>query len=186
VKKLVVALAFVAALTAVVLAPLPVDDSTRIVTTATIEQPIAQVYEYVTTPGKWPQWHPSSVAVSGAADHSLALGERATEDFVVAGRRGRAVWTVTGREAPNRWTIEADVDGRQAGTITYSLAREGAGTRFERELTYRSPNLLFGLLNRAYIRAQVEAESAAALRRLKQVLEDGPRAERARAARPRA
>lgn len=178
-KKLVIALAIVAALAGVMLAPLPFDDSTHIVTTTTIEQPIAQVYEYVTTPRNWPQWHPSSVAVSGAADHSLALGERATEDFVVAGRRGRAVWTVIAREAPSRWRIEADVDGRKAGVITYMLTQEGAGTRFVRELAYRSPNLLFALLNRAHIRGEIEAESAEALRRLKQVLEGGLRAARA-------
>jgi hypothetical protein len=45
-----------------------------------------------------------------------------------------------------------------------------------RELAYSSPNLLFALLNSLSVRAQVEAESVEALRRLKQAIEAGPRA----------
>jgi hypothetical protein len=37
--------------------------------------------------------------VSGAIDHSLKVGEQVTEDFRVAGRRGRARWTVIERAA---------------------------------------------------------------------------------------
>ncbi len=176
-RRFVIGLAILAALAGALLAPLPADDWTRIVTAITIRQPVAQVYDYVTTPGHWPQWHPSSLAVSGAVDHSLLVGERATEDFLVAGRRGRAVWTVIAREAPARWEIEGEVDGRKASVITYTLAQAGAGTRFQRELAYRSPNLLFALLNRLQIRARIEAESSLALERLKQVLEGGQAAD---------
>ena len=79
------------------------------------------------------------------------------------------------REAPSRWRIEVDMEGCKAGVITYMLTREGMGSRFVRELVYRSPNLFFPLLNRVSIRAQVEAESAKSLRRLKQVIEATPR-----------
>jgi uncharacterized protein YndB with AHSA1/START domain len=175
-RKLAVVLVVVALAAGALFVPLPFDHETRIVTTTAIDRPVAQVYEYVTTPGNWPKWHPSSLAVSGATDHSLAVGEAVTEEFVVAGRRGRARWTVTGREAPSRWRIEAEVDGRRAGVITYTVAPEGAGSRFVRELVYRSPNPFFALLNSLSIRAQVEAESAEALRRLKQAIEAGPRA----------
>lgn len=64
------------------------------------------VFAFFTTPDSWPRWHPSSLAVSGATDHPLQVGEQVSEDFRVAGRRGRAVWTVTERSAPLRWKIE--------------------------------------------------------------------------------
>ena len=65
---------------------------TRLYTTIQIQAPTERVFDYVTTPGNWPVWHPSSLGVSGATDHSLEPGERVTEGFLVAGRRGRVVW----------------------------------------------------------------------------------------------
>jgi uncharacterized protein YndB with AHSA1/START domain len=152
-------------------APLPLKDLTRIETTVLIRRSAPEVFEYVTTPANWPRWHPSSIAVSGATDHSLRVGEQATEDFLVAGRRGQARWSVTAREAPFKWSIEGSIQGRRAGVVTYTLTPRPQGTLFEREFTYGSPNLLFSLLNRLQIRRRVDAESREALRRLKQVLE---------------
>ncbi len=145
---------------------------TRIYTTIHIPQPIERVFDYVTTPGNWPSWHPSSLSVSGATDHSLLPGERVTEDFLVAGRRGQVVWTVREREAPRRWVIEGQIVGRRnSGTITYALTPQADGALFEREFVYTMPNLFWALLDRLFIRRRVEAESAEALRRLKAALE---------------
>ncbi|MCZ7574518.1 MAG: SRPBCC family protein [Ardenticatenaceae bacterium] len=103
---------------------------TRIVTSALIHKPIEQVFDYVTTPGNWPQWHPSSLAVSGAAQHSLEPGEQVTEEFRVAGRRGRVVWTAREREAPRRWVIDGQIEGRRGGgTITYMSSFKTSWTR---------------------------------------------------------
>ncbi len=64
---------------------------TRIYTTIRVEEPPERLFEYVTTPGNWPAWHPSSLGVSGATDHSLEPGETVTEEYTVAGRRGRVI-----------------------------------------------------------------------------------------------
>ena len=146
---------------------------THIYTISHINRPVEQVYEYVTTPGNWPQWHPSSLGVEGDTDHSLTIGESCTEAFDVAGRKGHVVWIVTDREVPRRWVISGTIVGRSdGGIITYTLTPQNGGTRFEREFVYPSPNLLFRLLNWLIIRRRVTAESEEALRRLKQVLED--------------
>jgi uncharacterized protein YndB with AHSA1/START domain len=150
---------------------LPIEDDTTIVNTIVIERPPGAVFTYVTTPGNWPKWHPASKAVSGATDHSLAVGEKVTEDFVVAGRAGRVVWTVVKREPPREWIIEGDVDGRKAGVVTYELAAAPEGTRFRRALTYPSRSLLFALLNRISIRSRIEQESDQAVRNLKRAVE---------------
>lgn len=145
---------------------------TRVATTTFIGRPIEQVFDYVTTPGNWPRWHPSSLGVSGATDHSLEVGEQVTEEFLVAGRRGRAVWTVREREAPYRWVIEGRIEGsKSGGTISYRLTPERDGTTFEREFVYTVRAPLGALLDRLVVRRRVEAESDEALRRLKQVLE---------------
>jgi hypothetical protein len=174
VKRWIVALLVVAAIVGLALAPLPIDDTTRIHTSVSIGRDPDVVFAYVTTPANWPKWHPSSLAVSGTTDHPLDLGEQVTEDFLVAGRRGRVVWTVVEREAPERWVIAGEVGGRPAGAVTYILETAGAGTRFDRELVYGSPTLLFAVLNRLGIWAKVERESTEAVRRLKAVLEAGP------------
>jgi hypothetical protein len=93
---------------------------TRIYTTAQIHTPADRVFDYVTTPGNWPVWHPSSLGVGGATDHSLEPDEQVTEEFQVAGRRGRVVWTVRERVAPRRWVIDGRVEGGGGGTITYT------------------------------------------------------------------
>ena len=169
-RTIVVALALVAA-GAAALFWLPIEDSTTIDNAIVIERPPGAVFTYVTTPGNWPKWHPASMAVSGVTDHSLAAGEKVTEDFVVAGHAGRVVWTVVKRDPPRQWVIEGDVDGRKAGVITYSLTPVAEGTRFERTFVYPSPNLLFAIINRISIRSKVEQESDRAVRNLKRVLE---------------
>jgi uncharacterized protein YndB with AHSA1/START domain len=171
-RTLVIAVPLIVALGAALWFAPPLQPDTRIVNEVVIAQPPQRVYDYVTTPGNWPRWHPSSLAVHGATDHSLALGESVVEDFIVAGRRGTVTWTVVAREAPVRWSIEGkNIDSRGGGTVTYTLSPEGAGTRFERVLTYHMPNLLAGIADNFGVRTRVAAESAEAVRRLKAALE---------------
>lgn len=143
----------------------------RIYTTTRIQIPIEEAFEYVTTPGNWPVWHPSSLGVSGATDHSLERGEKVTEEYRVAGRRGRVVWTVRERVAPRRWVIDGRTENGDSGTIVYTFTPHDNGTTFEREFVYAMPNLLLALLDKLVLRRRIEAESAEALRRLRGVLE---------------
>lgn len=161
----------VVAMAVLLMAPLPWQATTRIHSVVTIDRAPADVFAYVSTPANWPAWHPSSLAVRGATDHPLQMGEQVTESFRVAGREGTVIWTVTGRQPPSFWRIDGVIDSRQAGTVTYTLTPAGPGTRFERDFTYRAPTLLFSLLNWAALRGQIDAESAEAVQRLKARLE---------------
>ena len=144
---------------------------TRIFATTYIARPVEEVYNYVTTPGNWPSWHPSSIAVTGDADHPQEIGEQCTEEFMVAGRHGKAVWTVTDREYPSRWVISGVIEGsRSGGVVSYTLHSEENGTRFERTFTYPRPSLLFAILDILLIRRRVQAESNLAVQQLKDVL----------------
>jgi uncharacterized protein YndB with AHSA1/START domain len=144
---------------------------TIIVTREVIRRPIAEVFDYVTTPAHWLVWHPSSLGLRGATDHSLRIGEEVTEDFKVAGRRGSVTWKVIAREAPERWAIQGIVAGGGSGTITYTLTVVADGTAFCREFAYAMPSRLTELLDRLFVRRRIEKESVEAVRRLKQALE---------------
>jgi uncharacterized protein YndB with AHSA1/START domain len=143
----------------------------HIITRATIARSPEEVFAYITTPAHWPEWHPSSLAVAGATDHSLRVGEEVTEAIQVAGWRSKAHWTVREREEPRRWVIFGTVVGGGTGTITYMLTPQASGTLFEREFAYEMSNPLLERLDRLVFRRRIESESTNALRRLKQRLE---------------
>ena len=144
---------------------------TTIITQATIRRPVIEVFDYVTTPAHWLVWHPSSLGLHGATDHSLKVGEEVTEEFRVAGRKGSVTWKVVERDAPNRWAIAGIVAAGGKGTITYTLNVSAGGTAFRREFDYVMPTWFAALLDRLFIRRRIEAESAMAVTRLKQALE---------------
>ena len=146
---------------------------TRIFNSIRIHRPIEQVFDFITTPGNWPQWHPASVSVGGNAEHSLLPGEEITENISVAGHHGQVTWLVRERSAPHRWVINGTGKDGGHATITYTLTQNSDGTGFERELVYTMPNALLAILDWLTIRSRMKADSAKALQRLKQLLESG-------------
>lgn len=146
---------------------------TRICNHIQIRRPIEQVFDFVTTPGNWPRWHPASVSIGGNADHSLLPGEEVTENISVAGRRGEVTWLVRERREPHRWVIDGSGKDSGRATITYTLSARPNGTHFERELVYRMPNPLLSVLDWLIVRWRMKADSAEALQGLKRLLESG-------------
>lgn len=149
---------------------------TRVVSVALMRRAPSTVFDFVTTPVHWPVWHPSSSSVHGEIDHSLEVGEQVIEEFRVAGRRGRVVWTVSVSTYPEKWSIDGVIDGRPAGTVTYVLTPQGNGTRFVREFTYRISSLWFALLDWIVLKTTIQSESDVAATRLKRMLENMPTA----------
>jgi uncharacterized protein YndB with AHSA1/START domain len=143
---------------------------TRIVVTISIHRPIETVFDYITTPANWPDWHPASRKVSESADHSLLIGEQVTEEFVAGGRHGSCVWQVTQRAAPYVWTIATSTPQIRA-EITYRLAAQGGSTLFERELIYVIFGMWLRIFDFALMRRRMDRESHLALERLKERLE---------------
>jgi uncharacterized protein YndB with AHSA1/START domain len=144
---------------------------TRIRKSIRIRLPVEEVFDYATTPGNRPAWHPSSLRVYGTTDHSLKPGEQVTEEHRVAGRGGRVTWTAREHQAPRRWLIDGRVEGGGSGTIAYALTPHPEGTASERDFLCAMPNPLLAVLDRLTLRRRVEAESAEAPRRSKDVLE---------------
>lgn len=173
-KVLLWVVAGVVALGALLLLPLPWPDEwlgSRVVNRIEIAAPPERVFNYVTTPANWPRWHPASRAVRGITDRTPKVGENVIETFEIAGRRDDATWTTVELDSPHRWVIYSSASGGGSARIVYTISAKGGGTLWERDITYRGSNLLFGLLNLLQIRAVMESDSAKALANVKRELE---------------
>jgi uncharacterized protein YndB with AHSA1/START domain len=168
---IVVAVVIVAAL---LLVPLPWPESlvgAHLTNRIDIDAPPARVFAYVATPSNWPKWHPASRAVRGVVERTPAIGESLIETFEVAGRRDDATWTTVELVPPSRWRFVAAGERGGGAEITYTLTPRGSGTMFERDLHYRGPNLMFGIVNALKLRSVMERDSATALANVKQQIE---------------
>lgn len=145
--------------------------STRLQHEILIRRSPDAVYDYVSTPARWPEWHPSSLSLEGGAEHPLPAGARFDEEIRAGGRRGHLSWTVRSAERPQLWVADAVAHNGVRLRLTYRLQPLGASTRFERQIEYQMPNLWWALLDRVLLRRRIDAESAESLRRLKGVME---------------
>jgi len=102
-----------------------------------IQVPIEDVYDYVTQPDRWREWHPTSLGADTGTSGSLPAGHRFTETIDLLGVRVpmsyRVQIAVPPREFKTVFTSLA-VDG----CIHYLLKAQGGGTLFTRVLTYET------------------------------------------------
>lgn len=145
--------------------------TTRIYNSIVVARTAKSVFDYATTPARWPEWHPSSLKIYGDAAHSLNRGETFEEDVRAGGRNGHLVWRIVERQPHRLWTAQAHVDNGASLTLTYQVSPDGDGALFERTLSYKLPNVFLRILNKLILRRRIERESAESLARLKTVLE---------------
>ena len=139
----------------------------RQMTTIRLERRIAAapaaVYDLVTRPARWHEWHPSSLRADAHAMESLAAGARFEEDIRSSGFTRHLRWTVREAESPRRWCAEAVMDDGSQVRLLYELAADGAGTHFVRTLDYRLAPPLLRALNDLLMWRRVQRESNRAL-----------------------
>jgi uncharacterized protein YndB with AHSA1/START domain len=145
---------------------------TKILTSIFIARPVTEVYEYLTTAANWADWHPATLSVSGAADHSANPGETIVEEIHAGYRQERVTWKVTEKLAPYYWEIDGEGERGGVAVIIYRLSERPGGTLFLRELCYRMPNPLLTLLDWVYVQFLMRKQSRTALHNLKRRLEN--------------
>ncbi|ARB30591.1 SRPBCC family protein [Pseudomonas tolaasii] len=132
-----------------------------------IEAPIEAVYDYVTQPDRWHEWHPTSLSADTGTTGSLPAGTRFTEIIDLLGVRVPMSYRVQVAKPPREFKTvftSLAVDG----SIHYFLQPHRGGTLFKRVLTYETELQLASLHER-----MVEL-SAIALDQLKHRLETTP------------
>lgn len=139
-----------------------------------IAAPCQQVFDYVTQPWRWHEWHPNSRSAQAEVER-LQVGDHFDEVIEVQPlaplppRMERQThYSVEASEPHRHWQVRGDT-GDGWLVIRYDLTAEGDQTRFERTLTFdvRWPTrLLLPALKR-----QMRATSAVALDNLKRKIE---------------
>ncbi|MDP2226525.1 MAG: SRPBCC family protein [Moraxellaceae bacterium] len=139
---------------------------TVIVLSAAMSAPPAAVYDYVTRPARWKEWHPASLGAHDIADESLVAGRRFEEDVRSAGFVRHLTWLVEESRPGERWRASAYMADGSTVRLTYEFAPVAGGTQFTRTLEYVIRPRLLRLANNLFMWKKVQAESGRALANL--------------------
>lgn len=147
----------------------------KVIHSITIRKPIEEVFQFVTTPANWPKWHPASVGVEGAVDHSGKPGERMIEKIRLGPFKAEIHWEVIESQKPQRWLIKGEVHAPfLSGTkmeIIYQLSSQHQETQFERNMSYIPGTLIASLLDKLFIQRHNHHQSKVGLKQIKKILE---------------
>ena len=148
--------------------------NTQLVNRIEIHAPIAQIYNYVSTPDLWHEWHSQSLWVKPKLNRSLQQADVFEELIQTQLGQDHLSWQVKVSESPTLWVATAynhdkDVNIR----LQYALEQNGPHSEFVRTLDYEVPNFLYHLLNSLYFKKQMTKKSAHALEALKIKIELG-------------
>ena len=143
---------------------------TRVNQCILIRGPMDRVFDLVTTARYWPDWHPATLGVSGVVETPMQLGDSIHERARIGGTVGENDWVVVEHVHPSRVVLR--MPGTRLGDlqIVYRFAPRGDGVEFTRELEFDLTNLPPNV-DKSAIEQQMEADSAEALRRLKNLIE---------------
>jgi uncharacterized membrane protein len=101
----------------------------RVERSATIDQPVDRVFDYVSTPENDPTWVPTSLRHEMLSPAPMRLGSITEEDVRFLGRRMRYAWEITQYEPPSTFTPRS-ISGAIPATIRVLLeSLDGARTR---------------------------------------------------------
>ncbi|MEK6805981.1 MAG: SRPBCC family protein [Pseudomonadota bacterium] len=124
------------------------------------------VYDYVTRPARWKQWHPASLGAQDHADTSLTQGATFEEDIRSAGFTRHLRWIVKDSQPGIRWEAHAVMDDGSTVQLLYEFAADGTGMRFTRTLNYSVKPLLLRWANDLVMWRKVRRESGKAMANL--------------------
>jgi uncharacterized membrane protein len=101
----------------------------RVERSATIDQPVDRVFDYVSTPENDPTWVPASLRHEMLSPAPMLVGSITEEDVWFLGRRMRYAWEITQYEPPTAFTLRS-ISGPIPATIGVLLeSLEGARTK---------------------------------------------------------
>ena len=139
-----------------------------------IAAPVRTVFEYVTRPDLWHEWHPASTSAE-IPRVPLRAGDRFREIITVryplVKIRRHTEYEVSLSELHHTWEVRGE-SSLFLLTIHYDFRAEKGGTLFQRTLTYRVKGTL-SYFEPILVRPKIRRQSKQALGNLKRKLESG-------------
>lgn len=140
-------------------------------TAATVARPIGEVFDFVTTPARWPQYWPISMSIEGAeTQRPLRAGDRFTEHVRILSWRGEFDWVVETLERPHRCVIAAT--GKHKARIEYTLSGDERETQFVREIAFPEASLWEKIADLVGFGKAIDMASGIAMETLVSILEN--------------
>jgi uncharacterized protein YndB with AHSA1/START domain len=121
------------------------------------------VYDYVTRPALWKEWHPASQGADNHAAESLGAGAQFEENILSAGMRRHLRWVVERAEPGRQWSARAVMDDGSTVHLQYRFEARNTGMNFVRTLEYQVKPLHLRIGNALFMWRRVQAESRTAL-----------------------
>ena len=116
----------------------------------------ALIFDYLTTPKYWPDFHPASLEETGATDYPLQVGDRLRERFCTGGWTGYINWTTLEADRPVHFRMRGEVEGIGGNIlITFRAIERPDGVELRRELEYTRSNWLLRLFDKLYLHSHM-------------------------------
>ena len=104
--------------------------------TITIERPIEEIFEYVSTPENDPTWVSVSIRNQRTAPGPMRVGMTTEEDVKIFGRTSRDTWEVTEYEPPTVIAYRATSGLLSGGVVRVRCEPVEGGTRLTHSVEY--------------------------------------------------
>ncbi len=147
-------------------------NTTTLINEILIDAPPQAVFDYVSRPDLWHEWHPASTSAE-LPRVPLKVGDEFREIITVkyplVSVQRQTAYRVTISNPATVWEVQGKSSLFDL-TIHYDFTRVGQGTLFRRTLTYRVHGGL-AYFEPLLVRPKIKSQSAAALANLKRRLE---------------
>ena len=140
----------------------------QVVQTIKIDRSAATIFQYVTIPNLWHEWHPQSLSVVPELTSSFQQGQTFNEVIQTAMGQDDLVWEVQVNNPNIQWIAKAYNPKKDVHIqLKYDLVSDGESTVFTRTLDYQMPNFIFHVLNMLYFNQYMIDQSWHSLESLK-------------------
>lgn len=132
-----------------------------------------QIFEYVTVPTRWHEWHHQSLWVKPEQMTSFQKGQVFEEEIQTLLGKDPMSWNVIEHKQDIMWEAHAYNHRKDANIqLRYDFKEVNGETDFTRTLHYETPNFLLHMLNQLYFMSHMKAQSWQALESLKAEIEE--------------
>ncbi len=140
----------------------------QVVQSISINKPASEVYQYITVPTLWHEWHEQSLSVTPALDSSFKKGQTFQEVIKTKLGEDHMSWQVELSDENTQWVANAyNIDKGVEIRLQYDFLEKDGQTYFTRTLNYDVPNFLYHVVNVLYFNKLMIKKSQHAMESLK-------------------